>query len=48
MCFFTDARKMLAKKLGLYTRSAMKVVDDKTSLLHLRMKTQPGHWQGGL
>jgi hypothetical protein len=27
--FFTDARKMLAKKLGLYTRIAMKVVDDK-------------------
>jgi O-methyltransferase involved in polyketide biosynthesis len=35
--FFTDARKMLAKKLGLYTRIAMKVVDDKKRaiLLHL-------------
>jgi O-methyltransferase involved in polyketide biosynthesis len=35
--FFTDARKMLAKKLGLYTRIAMKVVDDKRRaiLLHL-------------
>jgi O-methyltransferase involved in polyketide biosynthesis len=38
--FFTDARKMLAKKLGLYTRIAMKVVDDKKRaiLLHLGMK----------
>jgi O-methyltransferase involved in polyketide biosynthesis len=38
--FFTDARKMLAKKLGLYTRIAMKVVDDKKRavLLHLRVK----------
>jgi O-methyltransferase involved in polyketide biosynthesis len=37
--FFTDARKMLAKKLGLYTRIAMKVVDDKKRaiLLHLRI-----------
>jgi O-methyltransferase involved in polyketide biosynthesis len=35
--FFTGARKMLAKKLGLYTRIAMKVVDDKKRavLLHL-------------
>jgi hypothetical protein len=35
--FFTDARKMLAKKLGLYTRIAMKIVDDKKRaiLLHL-------------
>lgn len=35
--FFTDARKMLAKKLSLYTRIAMKVVDDKKRaiLLHL-------------
>ncbi|MDR2619280.1 MAG: class I SAM-dependent methyltransferase [Treponema sp.] len=35
--FFTDARKILAKKLGLYTRIAMKVVDDKKRavLLHL-------------
>jgi O-methyltransferase involved in polyketide biosynthesis len=37
--FFTDARKMLAKKLGLYTRIAMKVVDDKKKaiLVHLRI-----------
>jgi O-methyltransferase involved in polyketide biosynthesis len=37
--FFADARKMLKKKLGLYTRIAMKVVDDKkrTVLLHFRM-----------
>jgi hypothetical protein len=37
--FFTDARKILAKKLGLYTRIAMKVVDDKKRavLLHLRI-----------
>ncbi|MDR2601672.1 MAG: class I SAM-dependent methyltransferase [Spirochaetaceae bacterium] len=37
--FFTDARKMLAKKLGLYTRIAMKVVDDKKRavLLHLKI-----------
>jgi O-methyltransferase involved in polyketide biosynthesis len=35
--FFTDARKMLKKKLGLYTRIAMKIVDDKKRaiLLHL-------------
>ncbi|MDR3123125.1 MAG: class I SAM-dependent methyltransferase [Treponema sp.] len=35
--FFTDARKMLAKRLGLYTRMAMKVVDDKKRavLVHL-------------
>jgi O-methyltransferase involved in polyketide biosynthesis len=35
--FFTDARKVLAKKLGLYSRIAMKVVDDKKRavLLHL-------------
>jgi O-methyltransferase involved in polyketide biosynthesis len=35
--FFTDARKMLKKKLGLYTRIAMKVVDDKKRavLVHL-------------
>ena len=38
--FFTDARKMLSKKLGLYTRIAMKVADDKkrTILLHLKLK----------
>jgi O-methyltransferase involved in polyketide biosynthesis len=37
--FFTDARKMPAKRLGLYTRIAMKVVDDKKRaiLLHLRI-----------
>jgi O-methyltransferase involved in polyketide biosynthesis len=37
--FFTDARKMLAKRLGLYTRIAMKVVDDKKRavLLHLKI-----------
>jgi hypothetical protein len=37
--FFTDARKILAKKLELYTRIAMKVVDDKKRaiLLHLRI-----------
>jgi O-methyltransferase involved in polyketide biosynthesis len=37
--FFTDARKMLKKKLGLYTRIAMKIVDDKKRaiLLHLRI-----------
>jgi hypothetical protein len=37
--FFTDAKKMLSKKLGLYTRIAMKVVDDKKKaiLLHLRI-----------
>jgi O-methyltransferase involved in polyketide biosynthesis len=35
--FFTDARKILAKKLGLYTRIAMKIVDDKKRavLVHL-------------
>jgi O-methyltransferase involved in polyketide biosynthesis len=36
--FFTDARKMLAKKLGLYTRIAMKVVDDKKRAVLLRLK----------
>jgi hypothetical protein len=29
--FFTDARKLLSKKLGLYTRIAMRVVDKGTS-----------------
>jgi O-methyltransferase involved in polyketide biosynthesis len=35
--FFTDARKILSKKLALYTRIAMKVVDDKKRavLIHL-------------
>ncbi|MDR2587389.1 MAG: class I SAM-dependent methyltransferase [Coriobacteriales bacterium] len=38
--FFTDARKLLAKKLGLYTRIAMRVVDNKRRaiLLHLKLK----------
>jgi transposase-like protein len=27
--FFTDARKVLAKKLGFYTRIAMRIVDNK-------------------
>ncbi len=37
--FFTDARKMLSKKMELYTRIAMKVVDDKKRaiLVHLRI-----------
>jgi O-methyltransferase involved in polyketide biosynthesis len=37
--FFTDARKMLAKRLRLYTRIAMKIVDNKKRaiLLHLRI-----------
>ncbi|MDR3144806.1 MAG: class I SAM-dependent methyltransferase [Treponema sp.] len=37
--FFTDARRMLAKRLGLYTRIAMKVVDDKKRaiLVHLKI-----------
>jgi O-methyltransferase involved in polyketide biosynthesis len=37
--FFTDARKMPGKKPGLYTRIAMKIVDDKKRavLLHLRI-----------
>ncbi|MDR2177005.1 MAG: class I SAM-dependent methyltransferase [Treponema sp.] len=35
--FFTDARKLLSKKLGLYTRIAMRVVDNKKRavILHL-------------
>jgi O-methyltransferase involved in polyketide biosynthesis len=35
--FFIDARKILAKKLGLYTRIAMKIVDDRKRavLVHL-------------
>jgi hypothetical protein len=38
--FFTDARKMLAKRLRLYTRMAMKVVDDKKRaiLVHLGIR----------
>jgi O-methyltransferase involved in polyketide biosynthesis len=37
--FFTDARKILKKKLRLYTRIAMKIVDDKKRavLLHLKI-----------
>ena len=37
--FFTDARKMLGRKLGLFTRIAMKVVDSdgRAILLHLRL-----------
>jgi O-methyltransferase involved in polyketide biosynthesis len=37
--FFTDARKILAKKLKLYTRIAMKIVDAKKRaiLLHLKL-----------
>jgi O-methyltransferase involved in polyketide biosynthesis len=37
--FFADARKILKKKLGLYTRIAMKVVDEKKRavLLHLKI-----------
>ena len=37
--FFTDARTMLAKKLSVYTRVAMRVVDNKKRaiLLHLRL-----------
>ncbi|MDR1507517.1 MAG: class I SAM-dependent methyltransferase [Treponema sp.] len=38
--FFTDARKMLKRKLKLYTRIAMKIVDDKKRavLLHFKIK----------
>jgi O-methyltransferase involved in polyketide biosynthesis len=36
--FFTDARKLLAKKLRLYTRIAMKVVDDKKRAILLHFK----------
>jgi O-methyltransferase involved in polyketide biosynthesis len=37
--FFTDARKRLSKKLSLYTRIAMRVVDNKKRaiLLHLKI-----------
>jgi hypothetical protein len=36
--FFTDARRMLSKRLGLYTRIAIRVVDRKNRaiLLHLQ------------
>jgi O-methyltransferase involved in polyketide biosynthesis len=36
--FFTDARKMLSKKLGLYTRIAMRVVDSKKRAIILHLK----------
>ena len=37
--FYTDARKMLKRKLKLYTRIAMKVCDDggRTVILHLKL-----------
>lgn len=37
--FFTDARKILSTKLGLYTRIAMRVVDEKKRaiLIHLKI-----------
>ncbi|MGP1587015.1 MAG: class I SAM-dependent methyltransferase [Treponemataceae bacterium] len=37
--FYTDARKMLKRKLKLYTRIAMKVCDDdgRTIILHLKL-----------
>jgi O-methyltransferase involved in polyketide biosynthesis len=39
--FFTDARKLLSKKLGLYTRIAMWVVDTKKRaiIVHLNLDT---------
>jgi O-methyltransferase involved in polyketide biosynthesis len=36
--FFTDARRMLSKKLGLYTRIAMRVVDAKKRAIILHLK----------
>jgi O-methyltransferase involved in polyketide biosynthesis len=36
--FFTDARKMLSKKLRLYTRIAMRVVDNKKRAIILQLK----------
>lgn len=41
--FFTDARRMLKRKLGLYTRIAMKVVDNKQRAILLHIKL--GSWQ---
>jgi O-methyltransferase involved in polyketide biosynthesis len=40
--FFTDARRMLSKKLGLYTRMAMRVVDAKKRavILHLKINRE--------
>ncbi len=39
--FFTDARRILAKKLELYTRIAMRVVDNKKRAILLRLKVGP-------
>jgi O-methyltransferase involved in polyketide biosynthesis len=36
--FFTGARKILSKKLGLYTRIAMRVVDDKKRAVIVHLK----------
>jgi O-methyltransferase involved in polyketide biosynthesis len=36
--FFTDARKMLAKKLGLYTRIAMRIVDNTKRAVIVRLQ----------
>jgi O-Methyltransferase involved in polyketide biosynthesis len=36
--FFTDARKILANKLGIYTRIAMKIVDCKKRAIIIRIK----------
>jgi O-methyltransferase involved in polyketide biosynthesis len=36
--FFTEARKLLAKKLGLYTRIAMRVVDSKKRAIIVHLK----------
>ncbi|MDR2120719.1 MAG: class I SAM-dependent methyltransferase [Tannerella sp.] len=36
--FFTDARKVLAKKLGFYTRIAMRIVDNKKRAIILHLK----------
>ncbi|MDR2193380.1 MAG: class I SAM-dependent methyltransferase [Treponema sp.] len=36
--FFTDARKLLSKKLGLYTRIAMRIVDNKKRAIILHLK----------
>jgi O-methyltransferase involved in polyketide biosynthesis len=36
--FFTGARKMLSKKLGLYTRIAMRIVDNKKRAIILHLK----------
>jgi O-methyltransferase involved in polyketide biosynthesis len=36
--FFMDARKMLSKKLGLYTRIAMRIIDNKKRAVILHLK----------